>query len=66
MDDDGCLVLIMLVAGVALIVFIVWLIVQIAAVVAACAAGAGVCYGAGLACRNYALSFKRNIVDSNS
>lgn len=65
MDDSlsGCVsMLIIAVVFCAAVVFIAY----VAAIAASFVGAAGVAYGGGLACRNYALSFKRNIIDSNS
>ncbi|MBR2835581.1 MAG: hypothetical protein IKE43_07745 [Coriobacteriales bacterium] len=62
MSNDGCLYYLIL--GVIAIMVISFL-ASIALYIAGLIAAGGVVYGGGLACRNYAVAFKHNILDAN-
>lgn len=62
---DGEGELIGLAIAIGIICFIIYCIVILAAVIAGVAAAGGTLFGGGAAIRNYALSFKENVIDSN-
>jgi hypothetical protein len=51
-----------IIAAIALVIFAA---IQIAAIALGASSFAGICYGGGVACKNYALSLKQNVFDSN-
>lgn len=62
-DDEDPLIGLLIVL--AIIVFIVYIIFILAAIISAVAGVAGTAYGGGYAIKNYASSFKENVIDSN-
>lgn len=62
---DGEEAIVGLVIGIAIICFIVYLLVLLASIIAGVAAAGGTLFGGCSAIKNYALSFKENVVDSN-
>lgn len=62
---DGEDAIVGLVIGIAIICFIVYLLVLLASIIAGVAAAGGTLFGGCSAIKNYALSFKENVVDSN-
>lgn len=62
---DGEEALIGLAIGIAIICFIVYIMVLLATVIAGVAAAGGTLFGGCSAIKNYALSFKENVIDSN-
>lgn len=49
----------------AVVAFVIYCIILLAAALAGLAAAGGTLYGGGAAVKNYILSFKENIIDSN-
>lgn len=62
---DGEEALVGLAIGIAIICFIVYIIVLLATVIAGVAAAGGTLFGGCSAIKNYVLSFKENVIDSN-
>ena len=62
---DGDEAIIGLVIGLAIIAFIIYVIVILASIIAGVAAAGGTLFGGGSAIKNYVLSFKENVIDSN-
>lgn len=62
---DGEEAIIGLAIGIAIICFIVYIMVLLATVIAGVAAAGGTLFGGCSAIKNYVLSFKENIIDSN-
>lgn len=62
---DGEEAIVGLVIGIAIICFIVYVIVLLATIIAGVAAASGTIFGGGSAIKNYTLSFKENVIDSN-
>ena len=62
---DGEDVIVGLVIGFMIIAVIVYVIVILASIIAGVAAAGGTIFGGGSAIKNYFLSFKENVIDSN-
>ncbi len=62
---DGEEALIGLVIAIAVICFIVYIMVLLATVIAGVAAAGGTLFGGCSAIKNYVVSFKKNVIDSN-
>lgn len=62
---DGEEAIVGLAIGIAIICFIVYIMVLLATVIAGVAAAGGTLFGGCSAIKNYALSFKENVIDSN-
>lgn len=62
---DGEEALVGLAIGIAIICFIVYIMVLLATVIAGVAAAGGTLFGGCSAIKNYVLSFKENVIDSN-
>ena len=63
-DDLGCGCILSLL-GIGIVIAVVALVVYLATILSAVLAGVGTFYGGYIGIRNYALSFKKNIIDSN-
>lgn len=62
---DGEESIVGLVIGIAIICFIIYVIVLLATIIAGVAAAGGTIFGGGSAIKNYVLSFKESVIDSN-
>lgn len=62
---DGEEAIVGLVIGIAIIAFIIYIMFLLATVIAGVAAAGGTLFGGCSAIKNYALSFKENVIDSN-
>lgn len=62
---DGEEALVGLVIGLCIIGVVIYLMVILATIIAGVAAAGGTLFGGGSAIKNYVLSFKENVIDSN-
>ena len=62
-DGEGAIV--WFIFGAVIVCLIVYLVVLLATIIVGAAAAGGTLYGGGYAIKNYALSFKENVIDNN-